>query len=81
MLDHGNWQKGEVWIAFEKVMLELFTIYNVAVPENIKFQECRNSCIRLDCMLKEIQGERIKLFYEVRLKRLTKTDSDYLVAL
>ena len=62
-------------------MWELFRIYTAAVPENIKFKECKNSCIRPDCMLKETQGERIKLFNEVRWKSLTKTDSDYLVAL
>ena len=68
-------------MAFEKVTRALFTIYTTAIPEHIKFQECRNSCISMDCMLKETQGERIKLFNEVRWKSLMKTDSDYLVAL
>ncbi len=68
-------------MAFEKVSRALFTIYTTAIPEHIKFQEFRNSSIRLDFMLNEIQGRRIKLFNEVRWKSLPKTDSDYLVAL
>ena len=85
MPDHGNWKKGYSldgfyksdgnWDSFQ------FRIYAAYEPAQIKFKKCKNSCIRLDCMLKETQGERIKLFNEVRWKSLTKTDSDYLVAL
>ena len=85
MPNHVNCKRGDCldgfcksdgnWDSFQ------FRIYATYEPAQIKFKECRNYCIRLDCMLKETQGESIKLFNEVRWKSLKKTDSDYLVAL
>ena len=58
MLDHGNWQKGDSLDGFWKSDVNLhclqFIIIAATEPTQIKFQECKNSRIHLDCMLKGI---------------------------
>ena len=85
MPDHGNWQKGDSldgfcksdgnWDSFQ------FIIFAATEPAQIKFPECISSHIRLDCMLKGIQGNKGNISYWRSGKRRLKNDSHYLVAL
>ena len=56
--NHGNRQTGGSLDGFCKSDVNLhclqFIIFAATEPAQIKFQECRNSRIRLDCMLKGI---------------------------
>ena len=85
MPDHGNWKKVDSldgfcksdgnWDSFQ------FRIIAATEPAQIKFQECRNSRIRLDCMLKGIQINKGDISCRRSGKRRLKNDSHYLVAL
>ena len=85
MPDHGNWQKGDSLDGFCKSDVNLhclqFIIFAATEPTQIKFQECGNSRIRLDCMLKGIQINKGNINCRRLGKRGMKNDSDYLVEL
>lgn len=85
MPNHGNRQTGGSLDGFCKSDVNLhclqFIIFAATEPTQIKFQECRNSCIRLDCMLKGTQINKVNISYRRSGKRGMKNDSDYLVAL
>ena len=85
MPNHGNRQTGSSLDGFCKSDVNLhclqFIIFASTEPTQTKFQEFRNSRIRLDCMLKGIQVNKGNISYGRLGKRRMKNNSDYLVAL
>ena len=83
MPNHGNRQTGGSLDGFCKSDVNLhclqFIIFAVTEPTQIKFQECTNSRIRLDCMLKVIQINKGNISYRRSGKRRLKNDSVFLI--